>query len=124
MGWIKQISDKVNALFENARSPMPAIPPILLACEIMRRPGLSAISLASQVIRQQVVTDAVNPCGIPNVNNKVWKIVSEEVIKHIKDYGLVKCTVNTGTIQFQCVIGETTMTGSNLNIVEIDGIGG
>ena len=123
MGWIKQISDRVNNLFKNARTPIQSIPPILMLCEIYRRPGLSAMALASQVIRRQEVTDEYCPCGIENVNNKVWKIISEEVVKHIKDYGIAKCTINPGDIQFQCVIGETTMSGSNLNTIGVDGIG-
>ena len=123
MGWIKQISDRVNNLFKNARTPIQSIPPILMLCEIYRRPGLSAMALASQVIRRQEVTDEYNPCGIANVNNRVWKIIAEEVVKHIKDYGIAKCTINTGDIQFQCVIGETTMSGSNLNTIGVDGIG-
>lgn len=123
MSWIKTISSRVNNLFKNARTPIQSIPPILMLCEIYRRPGLSAMALASQVIRRQEVTDDYCPCGIANVNNRVWKIIAEEVVKHIKDYGIAKCTINMGDIQFQCIIGETTMSGSNLNTIGIDGIG-
>ncbi len=120
--WVQRLAEKINGVFEKATMPIQKIPPILLLCEIKSRSGLSAMALTSNIISRQEVTDDMNPCGIPNINNRFWRIVAEETVKHIKEYGVAKCVIDNGAIQFECIIGETTVPGSNTTLIPMDGI--
>jgi hypothetical protein len=129
MGWIKRISDRVNTLFENARTPMPTIPPILLACEIMRRPGLSAMALAASIIRrlpEAGVPTGLNPDGSENVIVKTIMIGCEELVKEIKENSSVTCALSPGqinvTISGGNAGGPIIGTGTNVAPFTIKGI--
>ena len=87
MNWVQNIGSAITAVFDKIRPPVQAIPPILLLCEIMNRPGLSAISITASVISKLEtagIPTEVNPCGMENMNNKFVKIFVEETVKHIK----------------------------------------
>ena len=96
MSWINTIAQGIDNAFKTVRPALKSIPPLLLLCEALQRPGLSAIALASAIIRrlpEAGIETGVNPCGAPNVNNKLIRIVCEEVIKEIKDNAKVTCAI-------------------------------
>lgn len=109
MNWIKNISESISKVIGSARKPAPSIPPILLLCEIMNRPGLSAIALTSSIITKLETKDfetGVGDCGMENMNNRFVKIMAEETIKHIQEYGRSDTVVAPMGLSFQATGGN------------------
>lgn len=101
MSWINRIANGIEKAFDSVRPALQTIPPILLICEVMNRPGLSAISLASSIIRrlpEAGIETGVNNDGTPNKVNQFVRILSEEIINELKDNALITCVVQSGTI--------------------------
>ena len=101
MSWINKIADGIEKAFSTVRAPLQIIPPILLICEVYQRPGLSAIALASSIIKrlpEAGIETGVNNDGSPNKINQFVRILSEEIIQEIKDNARVTCVVESGTI--------------------------
>jgi hypothetical protein len=101
MSWINTIANNIEKVFSSVRPALQTIPPILLICEIYQRPGLSAIALASAIIRrlpEAGIETGVNNDGSPNKNNQFVRILCEEIVKEIKDNARVTCVIESGTI--------------------------
>lgn len=101
MSWINKIADGIEKAFSTVRAPLQFIPPILLIPELYQRPGLSAIALASSIIKrlpEAGIETGVNNDGSPNKINQFVRILSEEIIQEIKDNARVTCVVESGTI--------------------------
>lgn len=101
MSWINKIADGIEKAFSTVRAPLQIIPPILLISELYQRPGLSAIALASSIIKrlpEAGIETGVNNDGSPNKINQFVRILSEEIIQEIKDNARVTCVVESGTI--------------------------
>ena len=101
MSWINTIANNIEKVFSSVRPALQTIPPILLICEIYQRPGLSAIALASAIIRrlpEAGIETGVNNDGSPNKNNQFVRILCEELVKEIKDNARVTCVIEPGTI--------------------------
>lgn len=91
MNWIERISQTITNTFNAIRPAVPSIPSILLVCEVMRRPGLSAIALTSAIIRrlpEAGIETGVNCDGSPNKINGLVKIMCEEIVNEIKTNGV------------------------------------
>jgi len=109
MGWIENIANGIGKVFDTVRPALKTIPPLLLICELYQRPGLSAISLTSAIIRrlpEAGIETGANNDGTENKINKLVRIMSEEIVKEIKDNARVTCVIEPGSI-----IG--TGTGAN-----------
>lgn len=101
MSWINTIANNIEKVFSSVRPALQTIPPILLISEIYQRPGLSAIALASAIIRrlpEAGIETGVNNDGSPNKNNQFVRILCEEIVKEIKDNARVTCIIEPGTI--------------------------
>ena len=101
MSWITRIADGIQTAFSAVRPALLSIPPILLICEVYQRPGLSAIALASAIIRrlpEAGIETGVNNDGSPNKINQFIRIFCEQVVQEIKDNARVTCVVEPGTI--------------------------
>ena len=101
MSWINTIANNIEKVFSSVRPALQTIPPILLISEIYQRPGLSAIALASAIIRrlpEAGIETGVNNDGSPNKNNQFVRILCEEIVKEIKDNARVTCVIESGTI--------------------------
>ena len=129
MMWITQIANFIKTKFNFVRTALPAIPPILLVCEASRRPGLSAIALATAIIQRlpEAGIDAgVNADGSPNKVLRLVRIISEEVVNEIKSNSRIMFAIPTGGISIQGVgvgpTGPITVTGTNLIPAQGDGI--
>ena len=96
MSWINTIAQGIDNAFKTVRPALKSIPPLLLLCEVLQRPGLSAIALASAIIRrlpEAGIETGVNPDGSPNKTNKFVRVLCEELVKEIKDNAKVTCTI-------------------------------
>lgn len=101
MKWIKDIVKTVTDLFEKARMPLQSIPPLLLVCEIARRPGLSCISLTNAIIQQLQkigIPTEPNKDGSPNLTNLLIKSISCEVVDELQTNARVEGVVTPGQI--------------------------
>ena len=101
MSWINKIANGIEKAFSTVRAPLQIIPPILLICELYQRPGLSAIALASSIIKrlpEAGIEAGVNNDGSPNKINQFVRILSEEIVQEIKDNARVTCVVESGTV--------------------------
>lgn len=101
MGWINKIADGIDKAFSVVRPALQALPPILLICEIYQRPGLSAIALASSIIRrlpEAGIETGVNNDGSPNKINQFVRVLSEQIVQELKDNARVTCVIEPGTI--------------------------
>lgn len=101
MSWINKIANGIEKAFSTVRAPLQIIPPILLICELYQRPGLSAIALASAIIRrlpEAGIETGANNDGSPNKVNQFIRIFCEQVVQEIKDNARVTCVVEPGTI--------------------------
>lgn len=101
MGWINKIADGIEKAFSIVRPTLQMIPPILLICEIHKRPGLSAIALTSSIIKrlpEAGIETGINNDGSPNKINQFVRILSEQIIQELKDNARITCVVEPGTI--------------------------
>lgn len=55
---IESITNKINKVIEGVRAPLATIPALLLVCSAIKRPGLSAMLIASNIIRRQAEAGA------------------------------------------------------------------
>lgn len=129
MSWINRIADGIEKAFSVVRKPLVPIPPILLICEVYQRPGLSAIALASAIIKrlpEAGIETGVNNDGSPNKINQFIRIFCEQVVQELKDNALVTCSILPGTINSvgrganEC--GPVVVTSSNTVPINIRGI--
>lgn len=130
MGWIDKIATAVNGALGVLRPPLIPIPPILLLCEIMDRPGLSAISLTSAIIArlpEAGIPTGVNPDGSANMINQYTRIVCEEVIKEFQNNAVISGAIAPGTINVvgtgvAAGIAPVAVTATNIVPSSINGI--
>ena len=101
MSWINTITDSIEKAFDAVRPSLKSIPPLLLICELYRRPGLSAIALTSAIIRrlpEAGIETGVNADGSQNKVNAFVKIICEEFVNEIKTNAKVTTVIEPGTI--------------------------
>ena len=101
MSWISKIAEGIEKAFSVVRASLIPIPPILLICEALHRPGLSAIASTASIIRRMPeasIETGVNNCGSPNKINLFTRIVVEELIKEMKDNAKVTCVIPPSSI--------------------------
>ena len=129
MSWIKTIAQSIKSAFSTARPPAPSIPPQLLLCEAVNRPGLSAIAMASAIIArlpEAGIPTGVNPDGSENVNNKFIKIMCEEIVREIQNSARVDCSIKPGAIMAVGTGGNAggpvTVQSQNINIASLMGL--
>lgn len=110
------------------RTPAPPIPPILLLCEILNRPGMSAMALTTAVVSRLPeigIETGVNPDGSPNMVTQFVKVFSEEIIKEIKNNAVVDCSIPPGAMNITGMsagVGGGAVTASNADFSEVKGL--
>lgn len=127
--FVEELSNAIQTAFESARPPAQSIPPVFILAESSERPGLSAITLASNVISRMpeigVPTDP-NPDGSENINNKFIQVLCEEIINHIKEDAVIECSIAPGSVQTTGTGGNAggpvTVQSMNTNITSVKGV--
>ena len=105
MKWVEKIAQTINTTLNSLRSPVIPIPPVMLLCEIMDRPGLSAITLTSAVIAR------LPEAGIPTgVNPDVKEFQNHAVVNGAIQPGSINIT-GTG---IAAGIAPVSVTGTNV----------
>lgn len=98
---ISSFVDKINNLLKKARPPLVPIPAILLACSVFKRPGLSSLMIASNVIRRQGEFGAPTGAlvdGSQNMMNALIYVMSDEIVKEIQKNCVVESVIPAGTM--------------------------
>lgn len=101
MGWIDTIAQGIDSALSVSFPALMPIPPLLLICEILSRPGLSAIRLTANIIKrlpEAGIETGVNVDGSPNQINQFVRIISEELVNHIHDAAKVIIATPPGGI--------------------------
>ena len=95
---IDKICSTINQIIEKLTIPFAYIPPEILVCSAIRRPGLSAIAIVSNIISRKSEAGAhvgLSADGTPNVEEAVERIRIEEIVKGIKNsIGSVRSAVS------------------------------
>ena len=107
---ISSIVQNITSFIQNKLSiPLIPIPPIMLICSKLKRPGLSPMLIASRVISRQSdfgATVGVNIDGSPNMMNQLIYVMTDEIVNAIKMESKVEMAIAPGAIM-------TTGTGAN-----------
>ena len=109
MDWIGNISDSVEAILTNARTPAQNVPALPLYAESQMRPGLSSTAIASKIISKLSdigIPNGPNPDGSENIVNKFVMLICEEIVNAIKDDSVIMTGIPPMTINI-------TGTGAN-----------
>ena len=107
---VSNIVENISSFMKKwVSAPLIPIPPIMLVCASVKRPGLSPMLIASRIISRQGEFGArvgVNIDGSPNKMNQLICVMTEEIVKAIKMEGKVTVAVPPGGI-------TTIGTGAN-----------
>ena len=108
--------------------PLIPIPPIMLVCASVRRPGLSPMLISSRIISRQGEFGArvgVNIDGSPNMMNQLFYVIADEIVTALKMEGKVEVAIPPGgitTIGTGANAGGPVIVTSN-NVTPISGNG-
>jgi hypothetical protein len=101
MNAITKIVESVNAIIEKVRIPAIPIPAILLLCNVFKRPGISAMLIASKAIKRQSEFGGPTgslPDGSPNMMNSLIYVLTQEIVDEIQKNCVIESVVPPGTI--------------------------
>lgn len=129
MGGIDKIASAITNVIDKIRIPVIPIPAILLICSVFRRPGLSAMIIASRTIRRQnefgAPTGAL-PDGTPNKMNALIAVMAEEIVREVQKSCVVESVIPPGTMMITGVGanagGPVTIVGTNTMPVKATGL--
>jgi hypothetical protein len=128
---IESICNSISSVLEKARAPIATIPAILLICSAIKRPGLSAMMIASRIIKRQ--SEAGAPFGAAadgsaNVAEAMERIRVEEMVNALKMESRVQIGMPIGGVQIMATGansgGPVVVNGFNINMPHGDGIVG
>jgi hypothetical protein len=129
MGGIDKIASAITNVIDKIRIPVIPIPAILLICSVFRRPGLSAMVIASKTIRRQNEFGAPTgplPDGTPNKMNALIAVMAEEIVREIQKSCVVESVIPPGTMMITGVGanagGPVTIVGTNTMPVKATGL--
>ena len=128
---IEQICNAINNAIDQARKPLATIPAILLICSAIKRPGLSAMLIASKIIRRAAekgIPTGTAADGSASLWLALEAIRAEEYVGAIKLDSRVQASLPIGGMQVMAngsnSGGPLVARGFNVNMPHIDGIVG
>lgn len=129
MGGIQKIVNSINNLLNKVRTPIIPIPAILLLCSVFKRPGLSPMMIAANVIKRQSEFGAPTgalPDGTPNMMNSLIYVLVDEVVKEVQKNCVIESVIAPGTMVITGFGanggGPVTIIGTNTMPVKATGI--
>lgn len=99
--WVQTISDAIDSAFNFIRPSLVEIPSLIMLCSVIQRPGISVINIVANIIKREGECGAyvgVMPDGSPNVMNRIYRVIVEEVIKEIRLNARVDIAIAPGSI--------------------------
>lgn len=123
---LSSIVDNVTTTLDSAKIPANVLPPLLLKCTALNRPGLSAYKIAAQIIQNNKALGIPvedNPDGSANMINQYTYNVVKCIVDAIKNDASVQVAIPMQSLLIQATGGNAggpvTCIGSNL----LDSIG-
>ena len=123
---ISDIVDNITNTLDSAKMPANVLPPFLLKCTALNRPGLSAYKIASRIIENNKALGIPvedNPDGTANLINQYTYNVVKCIVDAIKNDASVQVAIPQQSLLIQATGGNAggpvTCIGSNL----LDSIG-
>ena len=123
---ISNIIDSITNTLDSAKMPANVLPPFLLKCTALNRPGLSAYKIASRIIENNKALGIPvedNPDGTANLINQYTYNVVKCIVDAIKNDASVQVAIPQQSLLIQATGGNgggpVTRIGSNL----LDSIG-
>lgn len=123
---ISDIIDNITNTLDSAKMPANVLPPFLLKCTALNRPGLSAYKIASRIIENNKALGIPvedNPDGTANLINQYTYNVVKCMVDAIKNDASVQVAIPQQSLLIQATGenggGPVTCIGSNL----LDSIG-
>ena len=118
---IEQIANTMKSAFEAMKTPADMLPANILFCLTVKRPGLSAMSLASRVISKNNalgILTGKNPDGTDNVVNQFIYNFSEAIVDEIHENAVAQFALPAGNLSIQVTGGNAggpvTCNGTNI----------
>lgn len=99
---INGISSILRNIFKLAKPKLPEVPPFLLVAGAKLRPGLSAKTIAANIIKRQSEANAHSgkmADGSDNIMEKMYVIIVEEIINAIVYNARVDIAMDVGSIK-------------------------
>jgi hypothetical protein len=113
--------DSITKLFDSAKVPANVLPPMMLKCVALTRPGLSAYRLASQIIKNNEALNIPTDAEYNGEDNKVNRFIyniSKCVVDAMKNDAAVQLAIPKNSIMVQSnganAGGPITCIGTNL----------
>jgi hypothetical protein len=126
---IQTICDGITKAIDAVRVPFTYIPAIILVCSAVKRPGLSAMIIASNIIKRQSEAGAPSGSaadGSANVAEAMERIRVEEMVRALKMDARIQIGIPIGGIQITGTGGNAggpvQITGFNINAPHGDGV--
>ena len=123
---ISDIIENITNTLDSAKMPANVLPPFLLKCTALNRPGLSAYKIASRIIENNKALGIPvedNPDGTANLINQYTYNVVKCMVDAIKNDASVQVAIPQQSLLIQATGGNgggpVTCIGSNL----LDSIG-
>lgn len=112
---VQKIGDTIDTVMESIRPPLIPIPPMLMFCEMMQRPGMSATVLASEIIaglEALGIPTGPNPDGSENLIVNSIIMICRKLIEHIHSFARVDSATQPGS-------ARSTGTGTAAGIAPV-----
>ena len=113
---IEQICTTISNFFKNIRPPFPQLPRLLLVCSMIRRPGLSTIQSASNIVKdlnKLGIPTGPMPDGSPNLTVGAFFASTKEIYRGIKKDMSIQVGIQPGSA---IVNGYGANAGGPVNI--------
>ena len=118
---ISDIIDNITNTLDSAKMPANVLPPFLLKCTALNRPGLSAYKIASRIIENNKALGIPvedNPDGTANLINQYTYNVVKCIVDAIKNDATVQVAIPMQSLLIQATGanagGPVTCVGTNL----------
>ena len=118
---ISSIVDTVTNTLNSARVPAGVLPPLLLRCTSLTRPGLSAYKIATEVIQNNEklgIPTGPNPDGSENLINAYTYSMLKVLVDNIHSDAAVQAAIPMQSLMIQAnganAGGPVTCVGTNL----------
>ncbi len=119
---IRTVIDTTNSALDVIRKPVLKLAAILIYATATRRPGLSKITITSNIISDNAplgINTGQMPDGTENVVNQFVANVVEKVVDSLKDDALVECVIPIGSVIVNATGanagGPIEAVGTNIN---------
>lgn len=101
---IDKVAEFINNTMQKIPLPAKILPAELLYCTAIKRPGLSAYKIASQIITNNEalgIPTGQNTDGSPNKINEFVYNISKCIVDAIKNDAVIQAAIPAGSIQIK-----------------------